>query len=209
MVKYVKQEMPDLRGTGEKQMFYRLKLYRNMGNEEFIAWMHENCAQINRGQLKSAIEAISASLASLMSFGYSVTLDDIGTFRPRIGLVKGKAEEELEGNGTKRNAQSLQVNGVYFKPSKRLVRATEMRCNLESGGVQRLCESGLTLEERMGKAVEFLGSHANLRVADYAALTGLGMSVARKELHLLAEREDSPIRGVGFGTHRTYVLAKA
>lgn len=208
MVKYVRQEMPDLRKTGEKKMYYRMKLYRNMANEEFIAWMHENCASINCGQLKAAIDAISVSLASLMSVGYSVTLDDIGSFRPKIGLVRGKVTETLEGEGTKRNAQSLQISGVIFKPSKHLLMETEKRCNLESGGIQHLNQSNMTLEERMQKAVEFLGTHANLHVSDYAALTGLGLSVAQRELRLLSDQVDSPIRKEGLGTHRSYVLAK-
>lgn len=209
MTKFIRQEMPDLRGTGKKQMYYRLSHYRNMGNEEFIDWMHRNCGYINRGLLKASIEAISASLASLMSLGYSVTLDDIGTFRPKIGLVRGKETEQLEGDGTKRNAQSLEISGVNFKPSKRLLADTDERCTLESGGIQHLNKSTLTLEERIAKAVKFLGSHTNLHVSDYAHLTGLGMTVARQELHEIVAQTDSPLRAEGCCTHRTYVLAKA
>lgn len=36
MAEYIKQEMCDLNGTGEKPVYYRMKIQRNMDMEDFV-----------------------------------------------------------------------------------------------------------------------------------------------------------------------------
>lgn len=206
MTKYVKAEMNDLNGTGKTKMYYRIPLNRNMDAEDTVDWMRENCAGMDRGEARRTMQAMSATLASLMSLGYSVTLEGIGTFRPRLGLVEGRLRDEPDSPEPGRNAQSLQVCGVCFKPDKRLVRDTGLRCRLESGGEARLHVSDYSEAERLALAVGFLQTSRRLRVRDYARLTGLSQSTAQRELRRLAAQEDSPLATEGRATHRVYVL---
>lgn len=36
MARYIKQEMPDLNGTGETKCYYRLEKRRNLSTKEFL-----------------------------------------------------------------------------------------------------------------------------------------------------------------------------
>ena len=36
MARYIKQEMPDLQGTGEKKCYYRLEKRQNLSTKEFL-----------------------------------------------------------------------------------------------------------------------------------------------------------------------------
>ena len=36
MAKYIKQEVPDMKKTGEQKVFYRMKVERNIDFQEFI-----------------------------------------------------------------------------------------------------------------------------------------------------------------------------
>ena len=39
MAKYIKQEMPDMAGTGEKKVYYRMKTEQHFDSEKFVKWM--------------------------------------------------------------------------------------------------------------------------------------------------------------------------
>ncbi len=83
MPQYIKKEMPDLNGTGEKKAYYKLKTWRKLEFKEFI----KRCSSIHRAYGKSVIEgvmtAVCEHLAYEISNGYSVKIDGLGTFLPR------------------------------------------------------------------------------------------------------------------------------
>ena len=70
-----------------------------------------------------------------MAEGQSVTLDGIGTFTPRLGVVKDKEIDSLDGDEPKRNARSIEVNGINYRANKELIRETNLRCDLRRGGI--------------------------------------------------------------------------
>ena len=197
MAKYIKQEVPDMKKTGEQKVFYRMKVERNIDFQEFI---HNVCSHhkgITRGEALRVLVSASETLAELLGEGYSVTIDDWGTFKATIGLEEGKEMDTLDGDETKRNARSLHLNGVNFQADKKLVQNARRRCKLERAGVVRVNRSPYTKEERLQKALEYLEEYKVLKVGQYMELTGLAHTTASNELRAFSRDAASGIVSVG------------
>lgn len=81
MAKYFKQEMPDLRNTGEKKFYYRMKVNENIDFDELVRRLTYPGSGLDKGQVVQVIAAIGKQMALEMASGNSVTIDGIGTFR--------------------------------------------------------------------------------------------------------------------------------
>lgn len=205
MTKYIKQEMNDLDGKGKKRSYYRLQTIRNLSGEEFIEMMAGRHAGVNPAMVKQVFYQAAEDMAFYMAMGYTVTLDGIGTFRPSLGMRRGKQMEAMEEDSPKRNSQSICVNDINFKPAKRLIKRTNDECELERAGTNKLHRSPYTKEERLKLAQEFLASHPFMRVRDYIALTGLSRTTASTELREFSRQPDSGIGWTGSGSSKLYV----
>ena len=208
MAEYIKQEMTDLHRTGKKQAYYRMKTYRNINAREFITRLTIPGTGLCEGSVKHVIGQIADELAYCMAQGYTVTIDGLGTFKPTLGLEPDKEMDELDGDGTKRNAQSIRVNGVNFKAGKELVRKTDSHCILHRGETSRLKRSPYTPQQRKEKALEYLQGHAFMRISDYMEMTGLGRSAATVELRKWRHTPENDITTSGQGNNMVYVLRK-
>ena len=106
MAKYIKQEMPDLNGTGEKKCYYRLAKSRNISTKEFlnIIARHE---MLNVGILEHALSGIADNLAELLAEGYSIKLDGIGTFQATLGVKETKEMDTIDGDEQKEMLRAL------------------------------------------------------------------------------------------------------
>ena len=197
MAKYIKQEVPDMKKTGKQKVFYRMKVERNIDFQEFIQQVCSHHKGITRGEALRVLVSASETLAELLGEGYSVTLDDWGTFKATIGLEEGKEMDTLDGNETKRNARSLHLNGVNFQADKKLVRNASRRCKLERAGVVRVNRSPYTKEERLQKALEYMEENKVLKVGQYMELTGLAHTTAANELRTFSRDTSSGIISVG------------
>ena len=197
MAKYIKQEVPDMKKTGEQKVFYRMKVERNIDFQEFIRNVCSHHKGITRGEALRVLVSASETLAELLGKGYSVTLDDWGTFKATIGLEEGKEVDTLDGDESKRNARSLHLNGVNFQADKKLVRNARRRCKLERAGVVRVNRSPYTKEERLQKALEYLEENKVLKVGQYMELTGLAHTTAANELRTFSRDGSSGIISVG------------
>ena len=205
MAKYIIQEVPDMLKTGEQKVFYRLKTERNVDFEEFI---HKICAHhpgISRGEALRVLIASSETLAELLGEGYSVTLNEWGTFKATIGLMNEKEMDTIDGNAPKHNARSLHLNGVTFQADKKLVRNARSHCKLERAGVSRIRRSPYTKDERLQKALEYLEKHKVLKVAQYMELTGQGHTTSACELRSFSRDASSGIVVIGKGPSVVYV----
>ena len=205
MAKYIKQEMPNLNGTEEPQVYYRLKTSRNIDTKEFAKHISRNGSVTDRAEIEGAIMRIADGLAELLGNGYSVTIDGIGTFKAGLGLKEDKEMDTFDGNETKRNARSLQLTHIRYRADKRLVKEANCRCKLERDGESRLHQSPYTKEERLKLALNFLEKRGAMRVADYVDMTGLSRSVATKELIEFRRDSTSGISFIGRGNNKVYV----
>ena len=205
MAKYIKQEVPDMQKTGEQKAFYRLKIERNVDFEEFIGRLCSHHRGISKGEALRVLVSASDVLAELLGEGYSVTLDDWGTFRATIGLEEGKEMDTIDGNESKRNARSLFLNGVNFLADKKLVRNANRHCKLERAGIVRVHRSPYNREERLQKALVYLEENKVLKVSQYMELTGLGHTTAACELRDFSRDASSGIVSVGRGSAVVYI----
>lgn len=208
MAEYIKQEMCDLNGTGEKPVYYRMKIQRNMDMEDFVERITYPGSGLSRGSVIQVMTTVAEHLAYCMAEGQSVTLDGIGTFTPRLGVAKDKEIDSLDGDEPKRNARSIEVNGINYRADKELVRETNLRCDLRRGGISRVWKSPFTEEERRTRALDYLHEHPFLRIQDYMAITGLKRSSANRELLRLSSDPASGLTISGYGSHRVYVRRK-
>ena len=204
--KYIKQEIPDLNGTGRTQAYYKMQLTPKTF-EEFIS----QCAREGRmeeAHILGVLRLVSEKLALCMAEGYSVKIDGIGTFHAKLGVRSDMLQDAFEEGEPTHNAKSINVTGVSFRADPDLTDATRRKCTLERGGVSRIRKTKFTLEERIQKAREFLETNMFMRVPDYVRLTGLSRSSATKELRQLALNPSSGITSRGSRSQKYYVLRK-
>ena len=205
MARYIKQELPDLHKTGEKKAYYRMKTERKIDFNQFVDLVSSHNSGISKGEAFSVLMHATDTLAELLAQGYSVAIDELGTFKATVGLVKDKEMDSFEEGTPKLNARSLRVDGVSFKAERRLILNVDKRCDLKRAGVSRLCRSPFTKEERLQKALEYLNAHGAMKVKDYMELTGLSHTVAAKELREFEHDAASGITSIGRLAGKVYV----
>ena len=205
MARYIKQELPDLHKTGEKKAYYRMKTERKIDFNQFVELISSHNSGISRGEAFRVLMHATDTLAELLAQGYSVTIDEMGTFKATIGLVRDKEMDSFDEGTPKLNARSLRVDGVSFKADRRLILNVDKRCDLKRAWVSRLSRSPFTKEERLQKALEYLNAHGAMKVKDYMELTGLSHTVAAKELREFENDTASGITSIGRLAGKVYV----
>ncbi|MBQ9187682.1 MAG: DNA-binding protein [Prevotella sp.] len=204
--KYIKQEIPDLNGTGQTQAYYRMELTPK-SYEEFVS----QCAReghTDESTILGVLSLVSEKLALNMAEGFSVKLNGIGTFNAKLGVRDDMLQDAFEEGERSHNAKSIMVTGVAYRADNDLIWNTSRKCTLERGGVSRLRKPELSLEERIQKAKEFLEKNSFMRVPDYVRLTGLSRTTATQELRRLALDPTSGITSRGIRSQKFYVLCK-
>ena len=205
MAKYIKQEMPDIRQTGEKKIYYRLKTERHIDFHHFIETIHRSNNGISEADAIRVLLSAADRLAELLGKGHSVTLNGIGTFKASIGLEEDKELDTLDGNEPQRNARSLRLNGVNFRADKELIKKARKNCHLQREGTARIHHSPYTKEQRLNMALEYLGKHGAMKVADYMELSKLSRTAATLELQEFRKDMNSGIDFIGRGSAKVYV----
>ena len=154
MAKYIKREMADMNGTGQSQAYYKMEITRNVDYHEFI----ERCIQhggFQRSTLVGALAHVGRELALTLAQGYSVTIEGLGTFTPRLGVRPDMDQDSFEAGQPSHNAFALRVNGVNYRADKELVSQVDDHCRLERGASSRLRRSPYTEQERIAMACQF------------------------------------------------------
>lgn len=205
MAKYIKKEIADLNNTGTTHAYYKMQTWRKLNHNEFVDKCAHSGSGVNRAMVDAVLTVVSEELPRLLAEGFSVQLDNIGTFYAKLGMKEDKEQDSFETGEQKHNAQSISVNGIGFRADKSLIYKTDRECDLERGGESRLRVSKYSLEERIALAKSYLEQNAFMRVADYAGLTGLSQSKASIELRQICVQPDTPIQAQGRGSHRIYV----
>ena len=208
MAKYKMLEMPDLRQTGERKSYPRMEITGQTSMEELVEAVVRR-STFGKGEVSGILMDLADCLAQEMKRGHSVKIDGVGTFTPALGL-KADAQPETADDVAHRNAQSIEVRGVNFRPDKKLVRETGRGIVLERSSKKTARSSDKhSPEKRAEMARAFLQSRPFMTVADYCALTGLLSTMAGRELRALAADPASGIGTAGRGSHRVYVRIQA
>lgn len=205
MAKFRMDEMNDLNATGRRRLYPRMEItgqvdLRKLAREISIG------TTFTAGDVVGVLGTLQQKIAQYVADGKTVKVDGIGTFSASLKLRKGCQPEFADGEGSKRNAQSVVVGGVNFRPAKELLSDTNSFFHpVRSSQKRRRSSSKYTSEQRLALALKFLEGQPFITVADYCRLTGLLHSTAAIELRKWAGMSGSGIGISGAGSHRVYV----
>lgn len=113
--------------------------------------------------------------------------------------------DTIDGEDTKRNARSIEVQNVRYRSDKTLINEVNRRCELTRAGVGRVNRSPYSKAERLAMAQGYLAEHPVLRVKTYGELVHVSTSSACKDLRLFASNPANGIKGDGRGNTKVYV----
>lgn len=206
MAKYWMEEVNDLNGTGKRITYPRIEIEHETTLDE-LADEAQARSSLTRGDFKSAITILADLITDKMGLGHSVRVDGMGTFTPLLSVRKDFEPEEIGGT-TKRNAQSIEVKSIGFRPDRSWVKTANLRLRpSRSTRKSRRSSSTLTLQERIKAAQDFVNKNPCMTVRQYMDLTGLLHTTAAKELGQIVKDTTNGIASEGRGTHRLYVKA--
>lgn len=205
MAKYRIVEMNDLRGDGQTTTYPKLVRMGRIKTKE-LAQMVADRSTMSAADVMGTLTALSQVMAQQMALGYSVELEDIGTFSAKLGMVDGAEREDIEGQSRK-NASSIRVKGINFKASKSFIEATHDRLSLERAGRKKLEEVTSTREERLSLAKAYISKVGWIKPKNYAEITGLGRTKAGAELRAFVA--EGLLKVHGLGSHIYYTLVES
>ena len=187
--------MKDLHEEGKTLLYPRMVIRRQVSTDEIVEGMTENTT-FAPSEAKGIVQEFVRGIARAM-----------GLFTPSLGLAKGKAREQADGSGTRRNASSIEITGANFRADKEFIWEMRDHCTLKRAKEQfRMKTSKYTEEERFARAKEYLARRHSMSISTYATLVGLSKSTAGKELRRWADEPGRGMTTVGLGTHKRYVL---
>ena len=205
MAEYEMQEMTLPDKDGKHVKFPRL-IVNGEADTDHLARILAQGTTFNRGEIIGLLQGLADAMASELANGKAVKLDGIGRFTPTVTLCEGKERETGEEGETQRNAQSIEVSGIHFKPEKSFVGDVRMACQLKRSQRKfKRSSQEFTPEERLKLAQEYLVEHTFMTLSTYAGLTGLTRPTASRELQRWVENGDCGIGTSGRRTHKIYV----
>ena len=86
MPKYILQEMPDMQGEGKRKVYPKLDAYRLLDTEDFVKEIHNYHHVYSPSLIESVLMDVADVLRRKLSDGYTVKIDDIGTFLSLIHI---------------------------------------------------------------------------------------------------------------------------
>lgn len=202
MAKYKMRETPDLRGDGKRVKYPKMVISGQI-NLRRIARQIAQESSYSEADVLGFVAALAGHIARGIASGHSVKVDGVGIFTARLGLKRGAERESDEGS--RRNAMSLEIKGVNFRPDKDLLQEADSHCDLERTKCERYTSARTGREERLAMALDYLHrGNAFLTVWSYAGMTGLSQPIAGRELRTFYTEGLLGIKGRG--THRVYIL---
>ena len=206
MAIYKLQEMPDVHNDGKKRVYPKMVVNRQLNTKEFVEKTHYLNRAIPESLVTTVISDIADGLVEMLSMGYTVKLDGLGTFSLSLDFDDEKPRE-MTSDDDKMIYRKVTVKDVNYKSDPELVKYLKRETGLERdmGGVSRLYKKKYTLEERVERGKQWLDSHAFFTLQDYANMNNLSRTTASLELKKLTDGEDAPSGYTGRGSHKIWV----
>ncbi len=206
MAIYKLQEMPGLNGIGKKRVYPKLVTNRQLDTKEFIEKMHGHNRAISESTVSAVLMDVADYLGELLSMGYTVKLDGLGTFSISLDFDDDKPRE-MQNDDDKMTYRKVTVKDVNYKASPELIKYLKRETDLERdmGGVSRLYKKKYTLEERIKRGQEWLDKNTFFTLQDYANMNNLSRTSASLELKKLTHGDDAPFDYMGRGSHKVWI----
>ena len=169
----------------------------------------------HRGISESATEAVLIDVADMLvemlSMGYNVNLEGIGTFSLSLGFEDDKPTE-MQSADDKMTYRKVGVKDINFKASPEFIREvkreTDRDLERDMGGVKVIRKQLYSKEERIARALEVIEANGLITLSDYAYINNLSRTAASLELKEITANRTSPIGSMGSGSHKVWVKRK-
>ena len=206
MAKYKLQEMPDMDESGKRKVYPKMVINRTLSTEELVEKMKLYHRAFSPSVIEGVVMDLEDMLVEVLSMGYNVKLDGIGTFSLSLGFEDDKPTE-IQVEGDKMLYRKVGVKGVHFKADPELVKKLHKETDLERdmSGVTVLKKKLYTREERIARALELIERNGYITLTDYASINNQNRNAASKELKEITSDKTSPIDWRGNGTHKVWV----
>lgn len=206
MPKYKLQEMPDVQQTGERRVYPKLEAYRLLDTEELIEQMHSYDRAIAPSVIRAVLMSLSGTLKRKLSQGYTVKLDEVGTFSLALAFDDDKPKV-MQPEDEKMTYRHVTVKNVNFKVDPSLLKDLryETKLDREKNGVNEIKKQPFTLEQRIDQALAVIERDGFIRLADYAAINQLSRAAASQELKAICANPEGPLETKGSGSHKVWV----
>jgi len=212
MVKYKLQEMADVHNTGKRKVYPKMVTNRTLSRKEFVERMQGYHRGISPSTTEAVLMDVEDMLVQMLSMGYNVNLEGLGTFSLSLGFEDDKPTE-MQGDDDKMIYRKVGVKNINFNPSPEFVKAvkreTDRDLERDMGGVKVIRKQLYTQEERIVRALKVIEDNGVLTLGDYAYINNLSRTAASLELKAITSKEASPIQSKGSGSHKVWVKRKA
>ena len=211
MAKYMLQEMSDVHHTGKRKVYPKMVVNRTLSRKEFIERMQGYHRGISASTTEAVLMDVEEILVEMLSMGYNVNLEGLGTFSLSLGFEDDKPTE-MEGDDDKMTYRKVGVRDVNFKASpdfiKSVKQVTDRDLERDMGGVKLILKKKYTREERIARALDVIDENGFIGLADYAYINNLSRTAASLELKEIDSDLEAPIRSVGQHSHKVWVRRK-
>ena len=204
MTQFVLKEMNDLDGKGKGRVYPQVVINRLMTTEDLVQRMQDN-TRLGSAVIHATLLSLGENIATLLDSGFSVKIDNFGTFSLSLGFADKKGNK-LEDEDDKMNYRRVMVKNITFKPESDLIFNINKNIRLERHvpGVVKSESDSFTPEERRLRAIDFIERHGQITLQEYANLNNVSRSKASRELNKLEDIEGSGIRGYGNAPHKVW-----
>ena len=204
MTQFVLKEMNDLDGKGKGRVYPQVVINRLMTTEDLVERMQNN-TRLGSAVIHAMLLSLGENIATLLDSGFSVKIDNFGTFSLSLGFADKKGNK-LEDEDDKMKYRRVMVKNITFKPESDLIFKINKNIRLERHvpGVVKSESDSFTPEERRLRAIDFIDRHGQITLQEYANLNNISRSRASRELNKLEDIEGSGIRGYGNAPHKVW-----
>ena len=204
MTQFVLKEMNDLDGKGKGRVYPQVVINRLMTTEDLVERMQNN-TRLGSAVIHAMLLSLGENIATLLDSGFSVKIDNFGTFSLSLGFADKKGNK-LEDEDDKMNYRRVMVKNITFKPESDLIFNINKNIRLERHvpGVVKSESDSFTPEERRLRAIDFIEQHGQITLQEYANLNNISRSKASRELNKLEVIEGSGIIGYGNAPHKVW-----
>ena len=211
MAKYKLQEMSDVHHTGKRKVYPKMVVNRTLSHKEFIERMQGYHRGISPSTTEAVLMDVEEILVEMLSMGYNVNLEGLGTFSLSLGFEDDKPTE-MQGDDDKMTYRKVGVRDVNFKASpdfiKSVKQAADRDLERDMGGVKLILKKKYTREERIARALDVIDENGFIGLTDYAYINNLSRTAASLELKEITADRTSPIDSMGSGSHKVWVKRK-
>ena len=211
MAKYKLQEMSDVHHTGKRKVYPKMVVNRTLSRKEFIERMQGYHRGISASTTEAVLMDVEEILVEMLSMGYNVNLEGLGTFSLSLGFEDDKPTE-MEGDDDKMTYRKVGVRDVNFKASPDFIKSVKQVADRDlerdMGGVKLILKKKYTREERIARALDVIDENGFIGLTDYAYINNLSRTAASLELKEITADRTSPIGSMGSGSHKVWVKRK-